>query len=239
MRVVFWDAKSKSPVQSLSLKPKQPTKIAWSPSGRAILVLSKSGSVVFLAIRKRPDGKDEWFTTQERLQVGETEAEFVDCIWNHCGNVIVAGEKSGLLTYYTYPELRRGSATGAHSSGATCLALDPRGKYIATSGADSIVNLFDVRSWRVANTLDCTEDQVNGLDFSYDGEFMAVAFSSCLEIWATEIGECIHRITQQITPCRTVAWHPWKLALVYGGQSHQDSGVRAQPQVATLSFFGV
>jgi hypothetical protein len=66
-------------------------------------------------------------------------------------------------------------------------------------------------------------DQINDLDFSYDGEFIAVAFSRSLEIvrfyyvvqflvlsrsqpqWATETCECIHRVTQQVTPCRVHA----------------------------------
>jgi len=197
--------------------------------------------VTFLKLQQREGGGEEWVVSSEKLKINDNETEVVSCIWNHPGTTIIVGEKTGLLAYFTYPELKRGSSTGAHTNGATSLALDPRGKYIATAGSDSIVNLFDTQSWRLAKTMDCTEDQINDLDFSHDGEFIAVAFSRSLEIWATETCECIHRVTQPITPCRSVSWHPWKFVLAYGGQStHPEvvNPIRPQPATATLSFFG-
>lgn len=204
--------------------------------------MTRGGAIVFFNLRRKDDGSDEWAQSTEKLKINENETEAVSCIWNHPGTTIVLGEKTGLLAYFTYPELKRGASTGAHTNGATCLALDPRGKYVATAGSDSIVNLFDTQSWRLSKTMDCTEDQIYDIDFSFDGEFIAVAFSRSLEIWATETCECVHRVTQPVTPCRTVSWHPSKYVLAYGGQSsHPEvvNPIRPQPAAATLSFFGV
>ncbi|KZS97851.1 WD40 repeat-like protein [Sistotremastrum niveocremeum HHB9708] len=242
MRIVFWDARTKTPLQTVSLKPRQPVDVKYSPNGRVLAVLDKANFIVFLTLERKEDGKDHWVLSQERVKGhNESETEVISFVWNHPGDCLILGEKAGLLTYVTYPELAFGTSSGAHMGGATCIAIDPRGKYIATCGPDSIVNLFDIASWRVSRSLDCTEDVVNDIDFSFDGEFLAIAFASSLEIWAVETGECLHKVTSPNTPCRTVSWHPWKYVLAFGGQSFQDPtpNTRSQPQAAMLSFFGL
>ena len=136
-------------MQSINLKPRQPIKLMYAPYGRTIAILSKSGTLTFLELKAREDGKEEWMLSPRLLKIGDKpndpevectlwsffygltvfgQVELGSCVWDHQGTGIIVGEKSGILAYYSYPELKRGSNTGAHSGGATCVALDPRGK---------------------------------------------------------------------------------------------------------------
>lgn len=68
---------AKSSLQSISMKPRQPTKLLYSPNGRVILVLTKPGTIAFLNLQRRDDGAEEWVQTQEKLKVNESE------VWVH------------------------------------------------------------------------------------------------------------------------------------------------------------
>ena len=148
-------------------------------------------------------------------------------------------------------------------------------RYLASGGLDSIVNLFDLRDWIVARTLTTCEydihilafilidlsisfinrHSVNDLDFSYDGEYLAIASTgSYIEIVspqhaknpsrtfqthpfqsATETGAPVHRIPA-LTPSPTISWHPSKHVAAYCGQIKAREG--GPPPVAIVSIFG-
>ncbi|KAJ3487991.1 hypothetical protein NLI96_g3140 [Meripilus lineatus] len=83
----------------------------------------------------------------------------------------------------------------AHVGGCMAAALDPRGRYLATGGNDSIVNLFDTTDWICTRTITSCDHAINAVSFSYDGEYLAIASSgSYIDISATETGLPVHRI---------------------------------------------
>lgn len=61
------------------------------------------------------------------------------------------------LRIFDYPALTIQENPAAHVGGCIAIAQDPRGKYIASGGHDSIVNLFDVTEWICARTITCCE----------------------------------------------------------------------------------
>jgi THO complex subunit 3 len=56
-----------------------------------------------------------------------------------------------------YPSLTVRESPAAHVGGCVAVALDPRGRYLASGGADSIVNMFDLNDWICARTITVCE----------------------------------------------------------------------------------
>ncbi len=61
------------------------------------------------------------------------------------------------LMIMDYPSLMIREQPSAHVGGCMAVALDPRGRYLASGGHDSIVNLFDMSEWICANTITSCE----------------------------------------------------------------------------------
>ena len=55
------------------------------------------------------------------------------------------------------PSLALRENLAAHVGGCVAAALDPRGRYLASGGFDSIVNLFDTSEWIAARTITVCE----------------------------------------------------------------------------------
>ena len=55
------------------------------------------------------------------------------------------------------PSLALRENLAAHVGGCIAAALDPRGRYLASGGYDSIVNLFDTSEWIAARTITVCE----------------------------------------------------------------------------------
>ena len=94
------------------------------------------------------------------------------------------------------PSLALRENLAAHVGGCVAAALDPRGRYLASGGFDSIVNLFDTSEWIAARTITVCEcvfcfvysrarqaskltlnarQAISDLSFSHDGEYLAIA----------------------------------------------------------------
>jgi hypothetical protein len=64
---------AKTSQQSISIKPKQPTKVIYSPTGRVLLIMTKGGNISFFKIQQRDDGKEEWVLSPDKLKTNENE----------------------------------------------------------------------------------------------------------------------------------------------------------------------
>lgn len=79
-------------------------------------------------------------------------------IFNHMGDgVIVTHHQEHTLRVMDYPSLTVREAPAAHVGGCVAVALDPRGRYLASGGYDSIVNMFDLNDWICARTITSCE----------------------------------------------------------------------------------
>lgn len=61
------------------------------------------------------------------------------------------------LRVIDYPALTARECPVAHVGGCVALALDPRGRYLASGGLDSIINMFDLNNWICARTISICE----------------------------------------------------------------------------------
>ncbi|KAG1898948.1 WD40-repeat-containing domain protein [Suillus fuscotomentosus] len=207
-RIVFGmhDAKSRY-TQQMVLKI-SPVQTNYSPDGRTLIFTSAGLQLFFLTHRKDGDA---------------TKAHIVAsaAMFNHVGDGII-------LTHYSEHSLTLRESPAAHVGGCVAVALDPQGRYLASGGYDSIVNMFDLSEWICARTISTCENAINALSFSYDGEYLAIAY-------ATETGAPLHRVPA-LAPSPTVTWHPSKYVFAYCGQTKLREG--GPPPVAIISLLG-
>jgi WD40 repeat protein len=79
-------------------------------------------------------------------------------MFNHTGDsVILTHMSEHAIRIIDVPSLALRENLAAHVGGCVAAALDPRGRYLASGGFDSIVNLFDTSEWIAARTITVCE----------------------------------------------------------------------------------
>ncbi|KAG1866947.1 hypothetical protein C8R48DRAFT_703750, partial [Suillus tomentosus] len=159
-RIVFWDARPNNSILKILL-----VQTNYSPDGRALIFTSAGLQLFFLTYRKDGDAtKAQWHLSDEDGSIVTSTAMF-----NHVGDgIILTHHSEHSVRVMDYPTLTLRESPAAHVGGCVAVALDPRGKYLASGGYDSTVNMFDLSKWICARTISTCE-------FSYDGEYLAMA----------------------------------------------------------------
>jgi len=159
-------------------------------------------------------------------------------MFNNVGDgVILTHFSEHTIRVVDYPSLAVQESPAAHVGGCVAVALDPRGRYLASGGHDSIVNVFDMADWICARTITACEHGINALSFSHDGEYIAIASSGpYIDICATETGVPLHRVPSSGSSS-TVSWHPSRHVIAYCGQTKSREG--GPMPAAFLSVFGL
>ena len=107
--------------------------------------LTANRYVVFLSLR--PKGSNSTIQI-----VGST------ALFNHVGDgIVISHHTEHTLRVIDYPSLTVRESPAAHVGGCVALALDPRGRYLASGGLDSIINMFDLNDWICARTITICE----------------------------------------------------------------------------------
>ncbi|KAI0941360.1 hypothetical protein AcW1_004902 [Taiwanofungus camphoratus] len=231
-RIAFWDARQSRYVQQLQLKV-SPVQTNYSPDGRTILYTTAGKQMFVLTLDREEEGtKEQWHLSSKDPKMPASTATF-----NHVGDgVVLTHQSEHTIRILDYPSLTVVHSTPAHVGGCVAAALDPRGRYLASGGHDSIVNMFDLSEWICARTITACDNAINALSFSHDGEFLAIANAgSYIDICATETGVPLHRVPA-LGSSPTVAWHPSKYVIAYCGQTKIREG--GPPPSAWISLFG-
>ncbi|THH12351.1 hypothetical protein EW145_g58 [Phellinidium pouzarii] len=228
-KIVFWDARQSRYVQSYT-HHQVPTQINYAPNGKTICIVTLSNQLSFMQYEQgENESKPQWNFVKREPCMAST------ALFNHSGDgLALSFYRSNTLIIMDYPSLTIREQPAAHVGGCLAVALDPRGRYLASGGNDSIVNLFDMTEWICVNTITACEDSINALSFSHDGEYLAIASQgSYIDICAVETGRSLHRVPT-IGPAPAVTWHPSKYVFAYCGQQNREG----TPQIAFLSLFG-
>ncbi|KAF8639886.1 hypothetical protein AX17_001139 [Amanita inopinata Kibby_2008] len=231
-RIVFWDARQSRHTQQCLLK-NSPVQTCYSPDGRSLLYTSAGHQLFYLTLGKEGEETKETWRLSDREPVAGSTA-----IFNHAGDgILLTHNSEHAIRVVDFPNLAVRESPAAHVGGCVALALDPRGRYLASGGHDSIVNLFDLADWICTKTIISCEHSINALSFSHDGEYLAIASAGLyIDICATETGMPLHRVPA-LAASPTVTWHPSKYVIAYCGQTKIREG--GPPPVAVISMFGL
>jgi len=231
-RIVFWDARQSRHAQQLALKF-APVYTNYTPDGRSLIASSSNSQMYTFTYGKFGEEIKEQWRLSDKEPVFGTSA-----IFNHAGTgLILTHSGENVFRILEFPSFTLRDHSAAHVHGCTAVALDPRGRYLATGGNDSIVNLFDLQEWIGARTITSCDHAINALSFSFDGEYIAIANGgNYIDICATETGVPLHRVPSLVA-ASTVCWHPSKHLIAYCGQTKAQEGGPAP--VAVVSLFGL
>ncbi|KAL1738293.1 WD40-repeat-containing domain protein, partial [Schizophyllum fasciatum] len=153
-RIVFWDARQKSRSITHVTVPNGPIMTNYSPDGKHIMftyykpATDEDRTAQYQVSFLHNKGHNEWEIMDSPTTKGSRG------IFSNGGDaIIVAHTGIHSLDVYSFPELAHYETMSAHVGGSTAIAMDPRGRYLASGGLDAIVNLFDLDEWICARTI--------------------------------------------------------------------------------------
>ncbi|KAF8709505.1 WD40 repeat-like protein, partial [Rhizoctonia solani] len=236
-QIYFWDARRFK--KELYTIPIAVDSVTYAPDAQTVLAMDRMDNMRIIDCRMVGSSEpNEWSLREESLRLGSDaggDSQVYQAIFNHVGDMVFLAKEDGQITMVEYPSLKIWHSLPAHVTACYTLALDPRGSYLASGGADGFVNLFDTAEFIASKTVPTIDSGIRTIGFSHDGEYIAAgcAEQSSVFIICTETGELMHRIPCLGTPS-TVAWHPTRHLLAFGGDNEYSPVSRGR----WLSIFG-
>lgn len=161
--------------------------VEFSPDGAVMAVVLDDGSVAFY------NDNYEWLLL---LRVAH-----VSCLrWTNTGHAyFVVGLDSGNVDVYSFdPKLGavRAHTLAQHKLAVTCLAVDPRGKYIAAGTSEGIVSFFSTGDFVNSGVLAQVDQEVSSLVCSRDGYHVVVGFAqdSNTKVYSVDSGAEVYEL---------------------------------------------
>ena len=140
--------------------------LKWSPCGRFLLLLNSNNLVSLIA----------WDPATHKLSVIKSfgfTLDINDMEWAAGSERAVLGHQNGSLEVVSVPGLTKVASIPAHGSTVFALAMDPRGKLLATGAADSLVHLWSVEDMVCVRSLGRLDDSIRTLSFNADSSLLA------------------------------------------------------------------
>tara|TARA_Y100000589_G_scaffold311732_1_gene331340 strand:+ start:1855 stop:2931 length:1077 start_codon:yes stop_codon:yes gene_type:complete len=140
----------------------------------------------------------EPFSPQGMLHKGWTSKVLdyaIVCDWANKGNSLIVGDASGgLFAFEGFSGRTIWKNENIHNGGLLAMSISPDGNVIATSGQDGNVCFWDSNDGAEINILDLGKGWIEHLEWSPNGDFLAVAFSRNVlifnpkgeEVWQSE-----------------------------------------------------
>lgn len=121
-----------------------------------------------------------------------------------------------------------------HRSSATCVAVDPRGKYCAVGSNEGVVSLWNTSSMLISKVLTNTDEAIANIDISRDGTYVAVAFDSGenIKIFDYDTTEQVYEVPNSDSGNLTlshVSWFPSKTAFVHTSDNGKTMTLMKKP----------
>lgn len=125
-----------------------------------------------------------------------------------------------------HPSWSRVFVRPTHPAAIFCIKWDHSGRLVATAAADSTISLWDASDWTSRRIFSSFKFPARSIDFSCDGEWLAAGGEDaeislvCANYSSPQISTASERIVHQIpvtATINTLAWHPSKFLLAYGG----------------------
>lgn len=121
-----------------------------------------------------------------------------------------------------------------HRSSATCVVVDPRGKYFAVGSNEGVVSLWNTSSMLISKVLTNTDEAIANIDISRDGTYVAVAYDSGenVKIFDYDTTEQVYEVPNSNSgnlALSHVAWFPSKTAFVHTSDNGRTMTLMKKP----------
>lgn len=113
---------------------------------------------------------------------------FNEISWDRTSSILLAtiSGKDGSLLLFDGNDLSSQVhyQLSLHTSACYCLSVDPSKRFVATAGADFLINILDATEFSTLRSIKRVDAQIHQIQFSHDGNFLAVASESpCIRIF--------------------------------------------------------
>jgi len=218
----IWDARANKSQVTVRMQDGEPIVIDYTHDGNVLAIVLRSTQNDFITtwdVRKRQVIKNVKFPF-----------EVQDLCWGRAldgsdGSYLYAATGAGMVLIFQNSGLNNSnrSQLQTHVSRTYCVKLHPSNRYMATSGADAMVNVFDIENQICIATVPRLQDPTNSISFSHDGHFLAVgAEKKSIDISHTYTGTHLKKIVVPWTSLCAVAFHPRHLVLAACGQDDKE-----------------
>jgi len=224
--VKIWDTRTGKAMQSIDTKG-QNINIRWSPDGNHIVVGNKRDVLSLIDTRTWKIAKQQKFP----IEVNEMA-------WSKSGQHFLITTGMGTVEVLKFPSFEPIVPILAHTGHCYCVEFDPRGRYVATGGADALVLLWDVNDLVCVRSFARLESPIRSLSFSHNGHYIAsVAEDAKIDIADVETAEHVHsvRVSGEIN---CLAWNPKSLLLAFAGEERSKAASSARDSMYCVSVFG-
>lgn len=121
-----------------------------------------------------------------------------------------------------------------HRSSATCVAVDPRGKYCAVGSNEGVVSLWNTSSMLISKVLTNTDEAIANIDISRDGTYVAVAYDSGenIKIFDYDTTEQVYEVPNSNSgnlALSHITWFPSKTAFVHTSDNGKTMTLMKKP----------
>ena len=202
--------------------------LTWHPNGREMLVGRKDDVIHTVDVR-RMTGMTPAETTFEMEAVERSPVKdrgyFYAMSFSNTGREVFATTHDGAVKILDYPSMSLLHTLSAHSSTTYTAQQSPTGGTLAIGSADSLISIWDTRSWVCTHTLTSQTTSVKDLSYSFDGVYLVAGSgsgsdakegSSGIEVYHVDTGEVVHTI-ETSNPITWAAWHPSRYMVAYAG----------------------
>jgi len=209
--VRIWDTRASKSCHGIDTKGEN-INLVWSPDGNYIAVGSKDDNICIIDSKKMPPSI---------VSTQNFSYEVNEMTWNQTGEYFLMTTGNGTIDIVKFPSFERVHSVQSHSAHCYCIEFDPKGRYLATGGADALVSLWDISEMVCVRTFPRLDSPIRSLSFSHDGRFIASASGDQrIDISDVASGRPVHTIE-----CReamnSIAWNPRHLLLACAGdESH-------------------
>jgi len=182
--------------------------VRWSACGRWLLLVNEANLVSLISF----DPATRKLAVSKSVGISN---DINDVEWARDSSRIVLGHHSGFIEVYSVPGLVKESAVAAHGSTIFAMQLDPKGKLLATGGADALVHVWNATELVCLRSFPRLDDSIRALSFSHDSALIAFGGKDTrFEVADVETGERVH-LLELTDETLAIAFHPTAPVLAY------------------------
>ncbi|GAA5907889.1 hypothetical protein JCM6882_001518 [Rhodosporidiobolus microsporus] len=202
----FWDIRQGSKPTSTVQTFGDNITMTWSPDGKTIVLGNRSDKVIWVDVEE-----------QRIVRTEDMAQETNEAVFSHNGSLLITTIE-GRAHIKSFPSNTPVHTVNISGFSTTVADLDPRGRYFAAGSNDATLTLWETEEWTCASASGEHDEPVRVCKFSSDGNYVASSASDSSGIVISEVPTLkkLHSIPNA-TACDSLAWHPTRNVLAYGG----------------------